>query len=217
MLFINSKFAAQTLFVGTHFETYVPDFRGATMHEATEWHGATWPKPPRDGGTAQSQVYAYERLKQEMERLKKHEDEQRFFRKELRARRNMSRPGSGDWIMNLFYQASSNYGQSVTLPLLWLLGLFALGGSVFYVMHTTAPTAIAVNLIAVNLQAIPHAAALSFANIVPFVPISHEIINAAAVASMSKVEKIVAVAQSLLGTPLLFLLGLALRNRFGMK
>jgi hypothetical protein len=38
------------------------------MHEATEWHGPSWPKPPQDKGAAQEQVYAYERLKLEMER-----------------------------------------------------------------------------------------------------------------------------------------------------
>lgn len=66
------------------------------MHEATEWHGATFPKPPGKKG-AQQQVYAYERLKQEMERLKKHEDELTFFRKELRARRGLLRtfPANG--------------------------------------------------------------------------------------------------------------------------
>jgi hypothetical protein len=67
------------------FGDAVPDFRGAKMHEATEWHGVNWPLAPQDEGTAQAQVYAYERLKQEMERLKEHEDEQFFFRKELRA------------------------------------------------------------------------------------------------------------------------------------
>jgi hypothetical protein len=65
------------------------------MHEATEWHGVSWPKPARDKDAAQAQVYAYERLKQEMERLKKHEDEQQFFRRELRARRGPVPPWSG--------------------------------------------------------------------------------------------------------------------------
>jgi hypothetical protein len=185
------------------------------MHEATEWDDAFWPKPRRtrlrNRLHAQRQVYAYERLKQEMERLKKHEDEQRFFRRGLRARRGLSRLGSGEWFLNLAYQATSNYGQSICLPLIWLFGLFAMG-SVFYALHMTMPSRAAL-----NLEAIPHAAALSFANVIPFVPITHEIINANAVAGLSRTDKIIGVVQTLLGTPLLFLLGLALRNRFRMR
>jgi hypothetical protein len=127
-------------------------------------------------------------------------------------RRGLARPGSVDWILNLFYWASSNYGQSVVWPLIWLVVLLAMGGSVFYAMHTTTPSTTAL-----SLEAIPHAAALSFANLIPFVPITHEIINANAVAGLSRTEKIIGVLQTLLGTPLLFLLGLALRNRFRMR
>ena len=181
------------------------------MHEATEWHGSIWPEPPHDMENAQAQVYTYERLKQEMERLKKHEDEQRFFRKELRAHRALLRPGSGDWSLNFLYQVSSNYGQSVMLPLMWLFVLFAMG-SVFYAMHTKT-----LSSTAFSLEAIPHAAALSFANLIPFVPITHEIISANTIAGLSRTEKIIGVLQTLLGTPLIFLLGLALRNRFRMR
>ena len=42
-------------------------------------------------------------------------------------------------------------------------------------------------------------------------------ISANAFAGLSRTEKIIGVAQTLLGTPLLFLLGLALRNRFRMR
>jgi uncharacterized protein YjbI with pentapeptide repeats len=207
--FRDAKFDARTTFARSDFGDQVPDFRGATMHEATEWHGSIWPKPPHDIKNAQAQVYAYERLKQEMERLKKHEDEQRFFRRELRARRGLARPGSGEWVLNLLYQASSNYGQSVALPLIWLFGLFATGSAVFYLIHATNPGSAALT--------IPHAAATSFGNIFPFVPITHELMNANPVTAWSRTEKIIGVAQTLLGTPLLFLLGLALRNRFRMK
>jgi hypothetical protein len=53
-------------------------------------------------------------------------------------------------------------------------------------------------------------------NLFPFVPVTHEI-SANAFAGLSRTEKIIGVAQTLLGTPLLFLLGLALRNRFRMR
>jgi len=66
--FVNARWVTHTIFTRATFENFVPDFRGATMHEATEWHGPSWPKPPQDKGAAQEQVYAYERLKLEMER-----------------------------------------------------------------------------------------------------------------------------------------------------
>jgi uncharacterized protein YjbI with pentapeptide repeats len=157
--FLDAQFASMTTFAKADFAAHVPDFRGAKMHEATEWHDCGWPEPPHDIEAAQAQVDAYERLKQEMERLKKHEDEQRFFCKELRARRRLA--GWIGWMLNFLYGASSNYGQSVMFPLLWLLGLWVLGGSVFYAMHTTTPS-----------TTIPHAAALSFGNLIPFVPIT---------------------------------------------
>jgi Pentapeptide repeats (9 copies) len=211
--FINAKFAEITEFAGAGFETHVPDFRGATMHEATEWHGARWPKPSRDKDAAQAQVYAYERLKQEMERLKKHEDEQRFFRRELRARRGLVRPWSGAWLLNLVYEVSSDYGHSINRPLLWLFWLFALGSSIL----TETPAFKGAPM------TISNAAKHSFANIFPFLPLNREIMAADMAAGLSHATglshaaQIIAVAQSLLGPLLLFLLGLALRNRFRMR
>jgi uncharacterized protein YjbI with pentapeptide repeats len=93
LIFRNTKFAGSTIFSETRFKNNVPDFRGATMHEATEWNDSIWPRAPREKDSAQYHVHRYERLKLEMERLKKHEDEQRFFRRELRARRALARPG----------------------------------------------------------------------------------------------------------------------------
>jgi uncharacterized protein YjbI with pentapeptide repeats len=63
--FFNANFGGNTIFADARFKSRVPDFRGATLHEATEWHGVTWPGPPETKHDAQKQVYAYERLKQE--------------------------------------------------------------------------------------------------------------------------------------------------------
>jgi uncharacterized protein YjbI with pentapeptide repeats len=205
--FINAEFTANTVFAHVLFGTAVPDFRGAQMHEATEWHGVQWPSAPQDKDTAQAQVYAYERLKQEMERLKKHEDEQFFFRKELRARRGLLSPWSGAWHLNCAYEVSSDYGQSIAKPFLWLLGLFAIGAAFF------AGTPV------FNGARMPiaRAAGLSFANIFSFLPIKREIMTAEMIEGLSSAAQIVGVVQSLLGLVLLFLLGLALRSRFRMR
>ena len=206
--FINADFGGNTIFADVRFESRVLDFRGATMHEATEWHGVTW-APPGSKAGAQQQVYAYERLKQEMERLKKDEDEQNFFRRELRARRGLVRPLSGGWLLNLVYQASSDYGNSISGPLLWLFGVFAAGASIFARASLHCGKAMSIKL----------AAKLSFANIFVFLPDKREIMMAdkTMVDCLSNTTQAVSAAQSLLGVVLLFLLGLALRNRFRMK
>lgn len=178
--FINGEFNAGTIFAAAWFETGVPDFRGAKMYEATEWHGVSWPPSPEDKSAAQDQVYAYERLKQEMERLKKHEDEQSFFRKELRARRGLVPFGSGAWLLNYAYEALSDYGQSIGKPLLWLFGLFAFGIAIF------AGTAVFHGM----YMTLSSAAGLSFANIFSFLPIKRETMTSEMITCLSSVAQI---------------------------
>jgi len=204
--FINAEFTGSTIFGYARF-ALAPDFRGATMHEATEWHGVTWPKPPRNKEDAQRQVYAYERLKQEMEQLKKHEDEQRFFRKELRARRGLESRLTGAWLLNFFYEVFSDYGQSIGRPFFWIIVCFAIGFFFFAGTHVFNGT---------HLSR-AGAAALSFANIFSFLPIKREIMTSDMIAGLSTWAQILSSAQSVFGAVLLFLLGLALRNRFRMK
>jgi uncharacterized protein YjbI with pentapeptide repeats len=205
--FVNSTFSAHTIFADARFGSHVPDFRGATMHEATEWHGVTWSKYAWRGD-AQAQVYAYERLKQEMERLKKHEDEQSFFRKELRARRRLFPFMSGERLLNFVYQALSNYGNSISRPLLWLIGVFAAGVATFTKVPVCAGQPMPFKL----------ALRLSFANIFVFLNDKRELTMAPDMAScLSNTTAAISAAQSIAGVVLLFLLGLALRNRFRMK
>ena len=64
-----------------------PAFFGAKLHEGTVWRDVVWPDPPSDSADAGPFVDAYERLKLEMDRLKKHGDELDFFARELQCRR----------------------------------------------------------------------------------------------------------------------------------
>ena len=205
-VFRNATFTHKTVFADVVFGTRVPDFRGAQLHEATEWHDAAWPGPPHDKDEAQAQVNAYGRLKQEMERLKKHEDEQFFFRKELRARRGLSRR-PGEWLLNSLYEISSDYGQSVSFPALWLVALFLVGFFVF------------VNAPVFNGAPLPilSAAGLSLANIFSFLPAKREIMTKEMIDGLAAPAQFLGGIQSLLGVILLFLVGLALRTRFRMK
>ena len=176
------------------------------MHEATEWHDCNWLEAPHDIEAAQAQVYAYERLKLEMERLKKHEDEQTFFRKELRARRGLARILSAEWTLNFLYQRMSNYGHSIIWPLLWLFGVFAAGTAILARAPLYCGASMPIKL----------AAKLSFFNIFAFLPDRREVVTSMG-SCLSNTTQAVRAAQSLLGLVLVFLLGLAVRNRFRMK
>ena len=92
--FVNSEMKSETIFDNVSFLREPPLFDGAQLHEGTTWFGVTWPRPPSTKEEARRTVRAYERLKLEMDKLKKHEDELRFFALELRDRRGRSRPTS---------------------------------------------------------------------------------------------------------------------------
>ena len=205
--FVNSEFTAKTIFANAHFNSEVPDFRGAKLHEATEWHDVRWPSAPRDKTSAQKQVYAYERLKQEMERLKKHEDELFFFRKELRARRELLPFWRAARWLDCLYKALSDYGQSASRPLYLLCGSFLLVSAVFAWVPCITGTS----------MTILHAASLSFASIFLIFPIHNEIMTPHVFSTLSSLGKIIVVVEAFFGTLLLFLLGVALRNRFRMR
>jgi hypothetical protein len=115
---------------------------------------------------------------------------------------------SGGWLLNLVYQWSSNYGNSISRPLIWLFVVFAAGIAIF----TQVP------LCAGQPMPLKLAARLGFANIFVFLPDKREIIAMPEMAAcLSNWTAAVSAAQSVLGVVLLFLLGLALRNRYRMK
>ncbi|MCC3244301.1 pentapeptide repeat-containing protein [Methylocystis sp. WRRC1] len=227
--FGDSIFAGRAKFNGTDFKLYmsfirskfqksVPDFRDAKLPEATELHGAKWPSPPKNHEDAQQQIYAYERLKAEMERLKKHEDEQFFFARELRARRALLWLRIGDkkrrfgervndgvaWFMNSAYDSLGSYGLSVVRPIFWLVSLFSVG---FVILAST-------NSLDDGPMEPSDAAALSVTNLISLLPYKPDKLITD---HLTPAAKIIGNIQSVLGLILLFLLGLALRNRFRMK
>lgn len=208
--FVNAQFASKTVFVGAIFETRVPDFRGAKLHEATEWSDTiTWPDPKGDGNLQQN-IYAYERLRQEMERLKKPDDEQSFVRKEFRAKRGLAGTWSGERFLNFCYQTLSNYGNSIARPLFALALLFLVGIPVFIVPPVAGTEATIFHAASV-------AASVSFANMMSIFPGVRKIMLTDHTVALSGAAKLFAVAQFIIGALLLFLLGLALRNRFRLK
>ena len=195
------------------FRSTVPRFFGATLHEGTTWHGVVWPSPPlvRDAvvnkALAQQQVYAYERLKQEMEKLKKHEDEQFFFRKELRARRELVTWRSTYWWLNFLYEKLSNYGYGVVRPLVAFAALFLVG----FALLAIDPFGFAGKKLTAW-----DAAFTSFANMFGTLPLK-TLANYTTDKTFAYSAEIFAIFQTIAGVVLLFLFFLALRNRFRLR
>ncbi len=212
--FINAEFCSETVFAGVTFVTSVPDFRGAKLHEATEWHGVSWPEP-EIGGKYQDQVYAYERLRQEMERLKKPDDELSFVRKEFRAKRGLLKPWRVEWLLNCSYEFLSDYGNSIVRPMVGLMVLFMVGMLLLFLGGI--PVFCPPPVFAGTSMTILDASAISFTNIFSIFPGVGKIMSAEHPVILSGAFKLFSVAQFIFGALLFLLLGLALRNRFRLK
>jgi len=202
--FINTSFTGRTSFADCKFKTDPPDLRGADLHEASEWHGVTWPPIPENTEQAQAHLYAYEHLKKEMERLKKHEDEHVFFTRELRCREVIA--GFPRHLVSRLYGGLSAYGWSILRPLQAMLALWAAGLMVLWPLGGPDYSALAQHT----------AMGLSFANLFALLPLRKEVF-ATTLETLSPLAHVVSAGQMLAGIVLLFLLGLALRNRFRMK
>lgn len=219
---------SETSFEAATFSHQPPRFFGAKLHEGTSWLGVNWPDPTKNS-TIEMFVRAYERLKLEMDRLRKHEDEINFFARELQCRRMIE----GDWkpvselrlfgrvfevppltipalpwfgipvrtfvvhrptfgLAIWFYGLLCDYGRSFVRPLLWLLFVVVVGALVepFY---------------------------LSLASTLGAFGFRRELVSPHDLAKLTSFFRVFSGLQTIIGTVLLFLFGLAIRNRFRMK
>ncbi|MGF9764600.1 pentapeptide repeat-containing protein [Microvirga sp. 0TCS3.31] len=198
--FINAEMKGPTSF-GASFRNSPPDFSGAKLHEGTDWYRAEWPSEAKDLEQAVRFVQAYERLKLEMDRLKKHEDELDFFAREMQSRRVLR----GGWkgLPIGVYELISDFGRSYLRP---LLGLFI----------TVVPGALPFWLYFGPFN-LTEAVGLSLANAFGALGFRKDFIDPEVIEALPSVLKVWSGVQSIVGAILLFLLGLALRNRMRMK
>jgi uncharacterized protein YjbI with pentapeptide repeats len=208
--FVNAEMKGVTSFDGVSFISEPPRFFGAKLHEGTVWRDVIWPDPPKDAQEAGRFVDAYERLKLEMDRLKKHEDELDFFARELQCRRVLQ--GTRKGLPLAIYGALCDYGRSYIRPLLFLV-ITAFAGAVPFWVHFGG-------LVLRPLTYAGHARealGLSIANTFGILGIRKDLIAASVLEALPWWLKVVATAQTGLGIVLLFLFGLGIRNRFRMK
>lgn len=201
--FVTAKIKGVANFKEARFETRPPEFFDAELNEGTVWPSddKAWPVP-KDRMVAPAFVAAYASLKREMEKLKKHEDELRFFSLELKSREILL----GKWRASpsRLYGWLSNYGRSILRPLVglgvtWLVGvtfLMRLSGRDNWHLVLGSSTA---NVFGI-LRFIP----------APSLPLDDS-------PWLVGWEALVAGVQGIAGALLLFLFGLGVRNRFRMK
>jgi uncharacterized protein YjbI with pentapeptide repeats len=202
--FVNSEMKSQTQFDGASFRQIPPLFDGTKLHEGTTWFGVTWPPSPRTVEDARLTIRAYERLKLEMDKLKKHEDELKFFVLEMKARRVLE----GKWsiphgMTSGLYGCLCNYGHSYIRPLLLLVAV-AVVGAVPFLFHF-------------GLPGWRGSLALSVANTFGLLGFRREFFPPSVISDLPRTLKLISAIQTIAGGVLFFLFGLGLRNRFRMR
>jgi hypothetical protein len=232
-----------TSFEAATFSSKPPGFFGAKLHEGTVWRDVNWPASPMNAAEARWFVDAYERLKLEMDRLKKHEDELDFFARELQSRRILH----GDWKlfsikiagMTIALEPRKLFGWPFALPSFTMqvrtvvlpcpapglaIALYGFlcdyGRSYVRPFYGLIVTAIAGTLpfwAYFGLHKFRQAIGLSLANTFSVLGFRKDFIDSNVIESIPGTLKVVAALQSIAGIVLLFLFGLAIRNRFRMK
>lgn len=111
--FENRKFQQKTSFRDCTFEK-APRFHGCRLHQDTDFTDARfW---DRQGDEA---IKAYRTLKLDMEEKRAREEQLRFYALEMKSRRHTEKRTLIKFLSWL-YEKTSDYGQSVSRPLLWL-------------------------------------------------------------------------------------------------
>lgn len=205
--FSAASFKSTLSFEGARFEMHPPNFNGASLYEGTIWPEAEgWPAAPADGGYALDHRSCYERLKKDAETHKKHRQEQFFFAKELECQQVIDGPWRG-WPTKL-YGLLSGYGTSIVRPMT-LLVLSWLFGANYMANGVSTQTGDPLSL--------GQAFALSGANLLAVLPIRKDVFGEDFLKGLAPLTHVISIGQMIIGLLCLFLIGLALRNRFRMK
>jgi hypothetical protein len=255
--FVNAEMKAPTSFEAATFSVAPPSFFGAKLHEGTVWRRVKWPTPPMHPFEAGQFVDAYERLKLEMDRLKKHEDELDFFARELQCRRVLHGDWKPIWELRFFgrtipvpaipfprtifaWRSRNLFGRRLALPLVTLQSrkvtlprpTFGLAIGVYGVLCDYGRSYVrplSGLLVTAAAGALPfwfhfgwpsklwQAVGLSLANTFGVLGFRKEFIKPQVIDALPGILKVFAAVQTGAGIVLLFLFGLALRNRFRMR
>ncbi|HUI22628.1 MAG TPA: hypothetical protein VLZ74_16530 [Methylocella sp.] len=135
-----------------------------------------------------------------MDRLKKHEDELDFFALELQSCQVLL--GTSMGLPIAIYGALSDYGRSYIQPLVALFFLGLIGTLGILSSDALSPW---------------QSLGFSFANTFNVFGFRKDFFDPSVIACLPAWLQVVAAVQTILGTILLFLIGLGIRNKFRMK
>ena len=220
--FNDAQFTTIAVFTDSTFES-VPTFHGARLHQDTTFEAVTWPERPHEGQSPYDAARAWAWLRVEMNRLHKHEDELSFFTRELNSRAYDTRnePSAKRLLYRIYLALGA--GRSVAKPVGWLLGLNAF---LFFPIYWYATWAIqGRKLWSWDLPA--DVVSFTLGHALPFIggsnperpDLYHRLFAPADCGGIDVplwMESVGAL-QEFTGVVLVFLIGLALRNRFRMK
>ena len=237
--FSYAKFKYTTRFANVRFLTSVPQFRAAQLYDNTEFPAhdkdqKSW--PPLRGRVkigeeqfevmpAVNQKRAYNRLRLLMNGSLRFEEEQFFYRQEMRCKSVLAK-----WYHKPFYwlyALLSDCGNSVWRPLFWMIFVM-LSGALFMLWWQEAFTFLpkessgfdwTLGLLGEDdLWAKPRqAAGWSISNTLPFLGFGKLYYGGEFAVNLAWPLKVVGGVQTVFGFILLFFFGLGLRNRFRLR
>ncbi|PHZ85582.1 pentapeptide repeat-containing protein [Paremcibacter congregatus] len=213
----NVPFNSTTDFSEAEF-TMAPVFHGSKMYLDTDWSDTKFSNRYEQEADAVRAERCWSTLKLLMNQMMRHDYELKFFALEMEAR-TLYR---GKSLSYNLYKYLSDFGQSISRPFYWLVGVFVLFWAIFYGMQFYEYslsvgadqgyfTSYYVN--AVALPSVSQSALTSLVNSVPFVGLQKYVYGAEA----STLTLVIGVVQTLISSILLFLIGLGIRNRYRIK
>ena len=241
--FKNRVFFNKTTFDQCEFLNFVPNFAEAKLHQATTWRDVVWPSLPTIDKTevkddpyldeaskieeqkepsrkriyrVEDQVDAYRNLRLRMKQIENYQQEVFFLGKELDAKRRVHWLNRAyfRWFPSLVYKLFSDYGTSLARPVGGLLCLIAsFGALVFWLTARGKAEALGVmEWVTMGMQSLWFSARYALPLIGPIDEWDQAISQ-----SLPSGILVFTVGQTILGVVFLFLIGLALRNRFRIR
>lgn len=207
--FSNVEFRGNVNFGETDFRGSPPALYNAVLDEDTSWFETKWPNAPRHREQASNHLRAYERLKLQMDGLKKLHDEQFFHRKELECREVME--GFPANLPSRAYGFLSGYGWSIEKPARCLAAT-VVGGWLLLAAALCSRHEVS------KLGCMGETLILSLSNTFSFLGLWRQVpAHMAQRVSENGFALTVSALQTISGPVLLFLLLLAFRNRYRMR
>ena len=213
--FTNRIFLDATFFDKCKFLSDAPIFAETELHQRTTWYDVMWPDPPSKQEDARRQTDAYRHLRLRMKQTENYRQEVFFLGKELDAiqRENWLKGDYLRWLPSFIYRVTSNYGTSLARP---AIGLFLMVHIATLLFFKDLAKAGLRDRDASEFISLLQCFWLSIANTIPFITVQQKMFPDI-FDRLPLWTGVVAGGQTILGVIFLFLIGLALRNRFRIK